>query len=100
MADAQDDPLKLNQPYRFKSVPPGTVGNTLQDRELRDEPGVTEVLSAASMDDVYAEKVISYKWSPDLKLLAIEGRNRVSFEHVKQARTEIGFTYFWQCSDW
>jgi hypothetical protein len=63
-----------------------------------NDPGVTKVLSAASMNDVYAEKVISYNWSPDLKLLMIEkcdGRNsRVSFEHVKQTRTEIGFTYF------
>jgi hypothetical protein len=49
------------------------------------------------MDDVYAKKVILYKWSPDLKLPTIErceGRNRVSFEHVKQARTKIGSTYF------
>jgi hypothetical protein len=49
------------------------------------------------MDDVYVEKAISHKWFPDLKLLAIEkckGRNRVSFEHVKQTRMEIGFTYF------
>jgi hypothetical protein len=36
-------------------------------------------------------------WAPDLKLLAIEkieGRGRVSFEHVNRPHFEIGLTYF------
>jgi hypothetical protein len=37
-----------------------------------EEPGGTKVLYVASMNDVYAEKAILYRWLPDLKLLAIE----------------------------
>jgi hypothetical protein len=45
----------------------------------------------------YSKKRVSFKWEPDLNLLAIEkikGRGRVSFEHVKRPRFEIGLTFF------
>jgi hypothetical protein len=105
MADGEDD--LMNKHYRFKAVPAGTVRPEVTYKLLSEsphkienwmkrfkieEPGETKVLSVASMNDVFAEKAISYRWSPDLKLLVIkkcEGRNRVSFEHVKKPRTNL-----------
>jgi hypothetical protein len=73
MSDTEDDPL--NQRYQCKYVLPGTVIQEVTYELLLETPhkiknwikrfpcdelGVTKVLSAASMNDVYAEKVISY----------------------------------------
>ena len=52
----------------------------------KEETGVNTILSLTNMNDEYAEKCVSFKWSPNLYLLAtiekIEGRSRVSFGHV------------------
>jgi hypothetical protein len=63
----------------------------------RIEPNVTQVLSLASVNNEYVDKSLVWKWPWDLNLLAIEkveGRGRVSFEHVVKPRTEISLTYF------
>jgi hypothetical protein len=40
---------------------------------MSDEPSVTKVLSLSSgVNGEYAEKAITYKWAPRLKLLMIE----------------------------
>jgi hypothetical protein len=56
--------------YELLSESPHKIENWIK-RFAREEPGETEVLSVASMNDLYAEKAISYKWSPaDLREVA------------------------------
>jgi hypothetical protein len=58
---------------------------------------MSKVLSLSSINGEYNKKNVSFKWAPDLNLLAIEkieGRGRASFEHVKRPCFEIGLTFF------
>jgi hypothetical protein len=107
-----DDVPFAERRYRIVPRPPGEVA-PIETYELleewpdkiecwikqigRDEPGVTQVLSLTSINGEYMEKSVAFKWEPDLKLLAIEkveGRGRVSFEHIKRPCFEICLTYF------
>jgi hypothetical protein len=57
----------------------------------RIKPNETRVLSLASINDEYIEKSLVWKWPWDMNLLAIEkveGRGRVSFEHVVKRETQ------------
>jgi hypothetical protein len=82
--------------YLLLAEAPDKIENWIK-KFARIEPNVTRVLSLANVNDEYVEKSVVWKWPPVLELLAIEmveGRGRVSFEHVIKARTEIGLTFF------
>jgi hypothetical protein len=82
--------------YQLLEEEPDKIENWLQ-RNPENYKGVTRFLSLASVNDKYAEKAETYKWTPDFRVLAnekIEGRNRVSFKHVTFPRVEIGLTYY------
>jgi hypothetical protein len=82
--------------YLLLAESPDKIENWIK-KFARIEPNVTRVLSLANVNNKYVKKSVVCKWPPALELLAIEkveGRGRVSFEHVVKPRTEIGLTHF------
>ena len=61
------------------------------------ELGFMTLLLVTNVNDIYAEKVVTFKHFPNLFHIAaekVEGRSKISFGHVKKDRAEINLTYF------
>jgi len=82
--------------YQLLAEEPHRIENWIKILQ-KDEPGVTPILSLTSVNSVYAEKCISFKWPADLNIIAIEkceGRGIVRLGHVVRDRYEIGLTFY------
>jgi hypothetical protein len=63
----------------------------------RSEPGYMTLLSVTNVNEVYAEKIVTFKRFPNLNDIAAEkceGRGKISFGHVSKDRTEVNLTYY------
>jgi hypothetical protein len=84
--------------YQLLAKHPDRI-ETWEKRHPKIDIDITLILSSTCVNGEYVEKLVTYKWAPDMRLLVREKigcRDRVSFKYVRRDRFKINLAFYGQ----